>query len=480
MTVQSPTSTAAAVSASQRPDGIPTQVERDLLELALIAKGVCSGIHITGRTVDQVLKAGVRPSLSDGTSVVVSQPAEGLVRAEGKGLIRHAVYCGDQGAVVLPIGAHAPFFESRRTRERRPRSSAPWPIGDARPDPEAASAFEAAGDAAFRSDPDTGTAAFVVIHKGALVYERYAAGVGPDTPLEAWSMGKSLTAALLATLVERGLCTLQDRLDLPEWSAPGDPRRAITFEDALRMSSGLAFSAPWAEDFDPAKDGAPDHGYIYSGAVDTRSLVVSKALRHRPGAFGAYKNGDTLLIMAALEDRLGAGGHDRLSWPYQTLLSHLGADTILIETDVYGNFLPTGFIYGSARDWARLALLFLDGGVWDGQRIASAEVLAACFAPSPGWRGKYWMAVPPKGYSDSIYGGHVWLNRHAPQDRWPLPDDAAFFLGVGGQYVFLCPSLDLIVVRMGDIRPSLDNAVGRGHLPDALKAVVSVIEGADA
>lgn len=413
----------------------------------------------------------MRARLADGTPVEITTPGEHLVRASAKGLARHALFCADQGGVLLPIGADRPLFQPRRTRFSRARSLLPWPLGDAgaAQDPR----FTPASDAAFSLEPDTGTQAFLVVHNGRLVFERYAEGVFADTPLESWSIGKSLVAMLAAVAAKQGLLSLDDPLALNEWREPDDPRRAITVEHALRMCSGLGFSAPWARDFDPAQDGAPDHGFIYSGAIDSRRLVASRPQRHAPGAFGAYKNADTLALTAALEDRVDG---DFLRWPYEALLEPIGADTIVLETDAHGRFVPSGFVYGAPRDWARVALLFLQSGVWNGRQIADAAVLRACQYPSPAWRGLYWMANPPAGFADAIYGGHIWLNRHAPQDRWPLPVGTFFFMGVGGQYVFAAPSLDLIVVRMGDVRKTVESGAGRGHLPRALSLVVAALE----
>ena len=90
--------------------------------------------------------------------------------------------------------------------------------------------------------------------------------------------------------------------------------------------------------------------------------------------------------------------------------------------------------------------------------------------------GQYWMSEAPAGFTDSIYGGQIWLNRHAEQDRWPAPSDTAFFLGVGGQYAFMVPSLDLVVVRLGHLRGTLDTGAGRGHVPALLEAACNAAQ----
>ncbi|MEO1305052.1 MAG: serine hydrolase [Pseudomonadota bacterium] len=437
------------------------QIDLDLLDLGLIAKAVCSGVYVSGRDLNDLLKQSVRAELSEHRRVEIDLSIENQVTARCGEVSRTAIMTEGQGAILLPGGVAEPFFSPRPVR--RPKPS----IVPLKELPRAE--FETAVEFAFRKAPDTQTAAVAILHKGSLVAEHYDAGAHQDMPLESWSMGKSLAALLLACAVSDGLINLGDSLSLREWSNPSDPRAAITVEDALRMSSGLAFSASWAADYDADRDGYPDHGLIYSGALDARALVTSRKLRHTPGTFGAYKNSDTLLLMAALEDRLTTAGLDPLTWPYERLLGPLGASSILLETDPYGHALITGYVYGCARDWARLAQIFIDRALADTLGVDWA-CLQTCLNPSPAWAGQYWMSEAPAGFSDSIYGGQVWLNRHAPQDRWPAPDDTAFFLGVGGQYAFMVPSLELIVVRMGHIRGTVDTGAGRGHVPALLEA----------
>ncbi|MEL7541270.1 MAG: serine hydrolase, partial [Pseudomonadota bacterium] len=433
--------------------GLPHQSDLDLLDLGLIAKSVCSGLFVSGRTLDDILEQSVRATLSGDRAVDIDLSRANHVTARCGDLARTALYTPAQGAVLLTIGATRPFYS---TQTPRPTTKALVPPLQAAPNPS----FETAAEQAFKVTPDTMTAAVAILHKGHLVAEKYGAGADLTMPLESWSMGKSLAALLLACAVSDGLIALDEPLALREWSDKSDPRLAIKVEDALRMTSGLAFSASWAADYDAERDGYADHGLIYSGALDSRALVASCALRHRPGTFGAYKNSDTLLLMAALEDRLQAAGIDPLVWPYQRLLGPLGADSVLLETDPYGHWLITGYVYGCARDWARLAQVFVDPNL--AQAIgADWACLQTCLQPTPAWSGQYWMSEAPAGFADSIYGGQIWLNRHAEQDRWPAPSDTAFFLGVGGQYAFMVPSLNLVVVRLGHIRGTLDSGAGR-------------------
>ena len=157
---------------------------------------------------------------------------------------------GSQGCVNLPIH----FKPVKVPKQVDPAKR--WPMGDAA-SPDAvpagldAAKVKQAVDAAF--DPAGLTAAFVVVWKGHIVGERYAANIQPRAPLESWSMGKSVTATLLATLIRRGIYKLDQPAPIPEWQKPGDPRAKIRIEDLLHMSSGLRCRAPNDPDFDPAR-----------------------------------------------------------------------------------------------------------------------------------------------------------------------------------------------------------------------------------
>ena len=119
------------------------------------------------------------------------------------------------------------------------------------------------------------TAAFVVTHKGRIIGERSGEGITMHTPLESWSMGKSLTATLMGILIEQGVYDLWQPAPVPEWQSPGDPRQEIRIADILRMSSGLRFRGVADPDLDPTL-GYPDHLYVYTGAVDSFKWVATR------------------------------------------------------------------------------------------------------------------------------------------------------------------------------------------------------------
>src|SRR6516165_880312 len=129
-------------------------------------------------------------------------------------------------------------------------------------------------DAAF--DPSASmTAAFVVTWRGRLIAERYGNGITARTPLEGWSMGKSLTATLIGVLIKQGVYDIWQPAPIPEWQSAGDPRAKIRIGDLMHMSSGLRIRAPQDPDYDPAGP-YPDHLYLYTGSVNSFHYAATR------------------------------------------------------------------------------------------------------------------------------------------------------------------------------------------------------------
>ncbi|MGJ3231095.1 MAG: serine hydrolase domain-containing protein [Oceanicaulis sp.] len=435
----------------------------DSLKLSRVAKEVCSGWFLTGRKPADVLAASVDPTLPSGRMASIEIHEDRVVaRAEGA-LERVAAWCGDQGAVLLPEAVHAPFFTPYALPARKGDR---FPAAISLP-------LQARLRVAFEECEPALTAAVVVLHRGRLVAERYRPGLGAGSLLPVWSIGKTWAALLAGVLTGEGRAELDAPIGLPEWSEPGDPRGRILLRHVLQMSSGLDFTAGWASDYDGRY---PDHDWIYEAGIAASRYGADKPLKHAPGTFGAYKNSDTLALARLIEDRCTARGIDPLVWAHEALFGPLGVRPIL-ETDPYGRPFYSGNAFATARDAARIGQLILDRGMVRGRRLVPERFIDFMAEPAPAWSGLYWNMPGPKGWRDSIYGGQIWLNRHAPEDAWPAPGDAVFMMGIGGQYVFVVPSLDLIVVRIGWTRGVLDTGLGRAPTDALLASVVEWASG---
>ncbi len=282
------------------------------------------------------------------------------------------------------------------------------------------------------------TAAFVVTWKGRLIAERYGDGITAQTPLEGWSMGKSITATLFGTLVKDGVYTLDQPAPIPEWQTPGDPRAKIGIADILHMSSGLRIKAPQDPDYDP-RGTYPDHLYLYTGGVNSYHYAATRPLQWPPNTVGRYHNSDPVLISYLIRLGVEKRGEDYLSFPQRALFDKVGVRTMVIETDPFGNFLGQGYEVASGRDWARLGNLYLQDGVWNGERILPEGYAKFVSTLAPAWAAD----------KRPVYGAFFWLNGFG---QYPVPRDAYYMAGAGGQTTLIIPSHDLVVVRLGHYR----------------------------
>src|SRR5215831_15890909 len=255
------------------------------------AKIMCSAVFITGLDPDfaaenvgyftspyaERAKVGKPVIDRDKKTVSITLP---------NGITRTARYLGDQGCVTLPVGKTSVSFKPIKIKRHLPDpSKQAWPMGDVLPadplPPELDQAkVKQAVDAAFGS-PAEMTAAFVVTWRGRIIGERYGDGINLHTPLESWSMGKSVTSTLMGVLIKQGVYDLWQPAPIPEWQSPGDPRAKIRIADLLHMSSGLRIRAPLDPDYDPSGS-YPDHVYLYTGSVNMFQYAATRPLQWPP------------------------------------------------------------------------------------------------------------------------------------------------------------------------------------------------------
>ena len=422
----------------------------DALELhaAGYAKVMCSAVFITGLHPDFAREnvgffTGPYEERARLGKPAIDRAAKAVSVTLPNGVKRTARYLGDQGCVTLPAGKDAPEFKPVRVKRKLPDpSTQPWPMGDVlTKDPMPAgldlAKVNQALDAAFEPAAAM-TAALVVTWKGRVVGERYGKGITMHTPLESWSMGKSVTAALMGILIRQGVYSLEQPAPIPEWQGLGDPRAKIRISDLMRMSSGLRIRAPQDPDYDPSR-GYPDHVYLYTGAVNAFHYAATRPQQWPPGSVGRYRNCDPVLVNYLVRLAVENRGEEYLSYPQRELFDPIGIRTMVMETDPYGNFLLQGYELASARDWARLANLYLQDGVWNGKRILPEGYSRFVSTVAPAWQAD----------GRPIYGAFFWVNG---EGAFPVPRDAYYMAGSGTQIALIAPSHDLVVVRMGHYR----------------------------
>jgi CubicO group peptidase (beta-lactamase class C family) len=420
------------------------------------AKIMCSAVFITGLDPDFAAEnvgyftSGPRERAMLGKPVIDRAGRAVHVKVPN-GVTRTARYLGSQGCVTIPLGQSAVNFTPVQVVSRLPDpSTQPWPMGDVLPKESLPKEIDAAKvhqavNAAFES-PAEMTAAFVVTWRGQLIGERYGEGISARTPLESWSMGKSVTATLMGILVNQGVYDLWQPAPIPEWQGPADPRAKIRIADLLHMSSGLRIRAPQDPDYDPSA-GYPDHVYLYTGSVNSFHYAATRPLQWPPNTVGRYRNTDPVLVNYLVRLGVEKRGEEYLSFPQRALFDKIGVRTMVMETDPFGNFLTQGYELASARDWARLGILYLQDGVWNDERILPTGYAKFVSTLAPAWQAD----------KRPVYGGFFWINGDG---TLPVPRDAYYMAGAGGQTTLIVPSHDLVVVRLGHFKGSAAGSAG--------------------
>jgi hypothetical protein len=307
--------------------------------------------------------------------------------------------------------------------------------------------LQAALDHAFEepaTPPLRRTKAVVVIHNGKLIAERYAPGVGIETPLLGYSLTKSVVNALIGILTQKGLTSPSLPSPIAEWRGATDPRREIEVEHLLRMTTGLALDET-NSGFDPSSQMVYLHDDMAAFAAKAPPIAA-------PGTRWAYSSPSTQLL-ARIINQLTGGPEQALKFAWRELFNPLGMRHVTLAFDGSGTLQGSSYMLASARDWARFGLLYLQDGVVGGQRLLHED----------------WVDFSARATLDSDYGAGFWTNRSEHQYakgrvRLGIPRDAFFASGDLGQRIVMLPSQKLVIVRLGDAVDPTGDIRGLGRL----------------
>lgn len=414
---------------------------------AYVAKTLCSAVFVSGQDLRSVIEEQSKGYPQIRYLRIKNDAEEKTTRVSLLGLVeRQAIYRPGLGATLVTTGSEAELQRQVPKGWRPPapdRQHQAWPSGDANRMVPASLGVESRQlqrilDEAF-SEPNPelfwrGTHALIILFRGQIIAERYGPGIRREMPLLGWSMTKTVINALTGILVAEGKLDLFAPAPVPEWQQPDDPRRHITLDQLLRMSSGLAFS----EDYGNLLSDVSQMLFVNG---DTAAFAARKALAMAPDSKWHYASGTTSIIARILRTAIGGNLDDYFAFPYEKLFHRIGMRSVVLEPDAAGTFVGSSYMYASARDWARFGLLLLNDGVWQGERILPKDWLR-------------YSTTPTLGADEGQYGAHVWLNRGAhgnPSRRWlpTLPADLYAARGHDGQCLVVIPSRDLVVLRLG-------------------------------
>ena len=277
-----------------------------------------------------------------------------------------------------------------------------------------------------------GTRGIVVVQGGQLVAERYADGFTAETPQLGWSMSKSVANLMVGRLVQEKRIAIEDSELRPEWT---DDRQKITVDELMRMTSGLT----WDETYDL---GTPITEMLYAHG-DMAGYAASQPLAHAPGTYQQYSSGSTNILCSVLTRLADAPDADL---PRQQIFKPLGLSSAVMEPDMVGTPVCSSYMWATPRDWAAVGQFALQDGVVAGDRLLPE-----------GWMAQSTTVEPVRKTEERGYAAGWWVNRKADGKfvDATLPEDAYWMSGHDGQRVYVVPSANLVVVRLG-FSPELD------------------------
>ena len=412
------------------------------------AKNLCSGHFNSGYPLDQLMTEALVP-VNPGFSYVSyekdeTQPA---IRTSIFGLKpRVAIYRPGMGCTLLGVGQESLSGSISRPPKPAPDAQVPWPVGSAIAEQQSYIDYEQLNQAIAEAfiEPATGlrqTKAVVVIHKGQLVAEQYAAPITATTPSLSWSMAKSVTNLLIGTLVQRNKIDINQPAPIALWQQ--DERAAITTDHLLRMSSGLAFNETYGINTDVT--------FMLSNATSASDYAIDVPLAYPVDTHWAYSSGTTNILSRIVFDTIGGTLQDKYDYADDALFSPIGLQSATMETDGNNVFIGSSYFYATPHDWARLGQLVLQDGQWNGERLLPEGWIDYSVKPTPTALNRE-------------YGAQFWLNSKPTNDHWrspwpSAPNDAYHMGGYQGQFVIVIPSKELVVVRLGYTAPGSDEGI---------------------
>ena len=407
--------------------GFTSYPKLDLIS-GFAAKSIASGHFIDGRSQEMIEKGDNDIKLIDLAKNKINEAGK-FATASVYGLKeRKAIYREGLGATLIDedFDSSTPYEIPKRNKSR---NNLTFPYGDkeqkdtvfsnvdyAKLNSAVANAFDSEGNVTKR------TRSLLVIYKDKIIAEKYDTGFNKESKILGWSMTKSITATVFGILQHQGKYTINTPAPIPEWK--NDDRKIITTSDLLHMNSGLA----WEEDYTAISDATK----MLFLSRNMGRIQLEKKVAYKPNTHWNYSSGTTNLLSYILRNQFKTH-QEYLDFWYSALIDKIGMNSMVVETDMAGNFIGSSYAWATSRDWGKFGLLYLHEGYWNGDQLFDKS-----------W-AKY-VATPTNG-SNGDYGAHFWLNAGG---RYPdAPRDLYSANGFQGQKVFIIPSQDLVIVRMG-------------------------------
>lgn len=266
------------------------------------------------------------------------------------------------------------------------------------------------------------TRAVLVVYKNQIIAEKYTEGFYKDSKILGWSMTKSLLSTVFGILQHQNKLDVQDKAPIDSWQ--NDARRDITIHNLLQMNSGLE----WDENYDEISDATK---MLFLERNMTK-MQEHKPLVGKPNKSWNYSSGTTNLLSGILRKQF-LTHQEYLDFWYTNFIDKIGMNSMVVETDLAGNYVGSSYAWATARDWAKFGLLYLNNGDWNGEELFTKDWVNYVTTPTP--------------TSNGTYGAQFWLN--AEKQFKDVPKSMYFADGYQGQRVYILPEQEMVIVRFG-------------------------------
>ncbi|WP_053406136.1 serine hydrolase [Persicobacter sp. CCB-QB2] len=385
------------------------------------SKMMCSCVFVSERSPEDILATDLNFSLIKYASPEVDYDRKTVTSTVWGLGAETSVYQEGLGCTLVADSKQPPALEQAISVWPDRPDTLMWPVGDFLGRGKPYPALKKVMDKAFQKEKKT--RAVLVTRGDELIWEQYAEGFDENTRLLGWSMTKSITSALIGILVGDGQLDIHAPAPVVDWQS--DQRKNITLNHLLQMSSGL----DWVEDYGDISYATT---MLYASS-DMGKFASNVPLAHKPGRVWYYSSGTSNILTKIIYETLG---DQRAYYQFarKRLFNPCGMRSMVLEPDASGNFVGSSYSFATTRDWARFGLLYLNDGIFNGERILPE-----------GWVDYSRQAAKS---ADGEYGAQWWLNEslHFLPD---CPADVYFADGFQGQRVWVIPSHDLVVVRLG-------------------------------
>lgn len=361
------------------------------------------------------IQAEADAAFAAGRIVIETDPNDRRAIVRWGDIVGQAIYRPGYGSVLL--GPHtAPAFDAKPVARRFAKAGWSWPRGDAVDAGAPAPAFAGALDAFFASSP--GTYGALVASPDRVLTERYSSFGRSDRVTPSWSMTKAITCTVIGRLIHDGwLRSMHDPAPAPLWSDPRAIHHLITPDHLVRMRSGLGFPVRH-------EDGRTTIGFensaVYQDAGDAFEAAQRSLIATVPGSVFRYVNSGMNVLGSIIRDQIERRGLPYHQTAYGLLMDRLGMGSYQHSADLVGNLIASGAGYATLRDYAKLGVLYLNDGVWDGERLLPE-----------GW-GDYALTATHTGTSYAACF-RTNIDRIFPD----LPLDTAWAAGASDQRIFI-------------------------------------------